>query len=49
MISEGQKYLTQSWAASVFPGLAIALMILAINQLGDLIRDRLDPQLDRSV
>jgi peptide/nickel transport system permease protein len=44
MISEGQKYLAQSWAASVFPGVAIALAILAINQLGDLTRDRLDPQ-----
>jgi len=45
MISEGQKYINQSWAASVFPGLAIAAAILAINTLGDVLRDALDPQL----
>ncbi len=44
MISEGQKYLSLSWTASFFPGLAIAATILAINMLGDLLRDALDPR-----
>ncbi len=45
MISEGQKYLTMAWSASVFPGIAIAATILAVNMLGDVLRDALDPRL----
>lgn len=45
MISEGQKYISASWASSVFPGAAITLTILAINMLGDALRDVLDPRL----
>jgi peptide/nickel transport system permease protein len=45
MISEGQKYISVSWWVSFFPGVAIALMILAFNILGDELRDALDPQL----
>ncbi|MCP8941053.1 ABC transporter permease [Alsobacter sp. SYSU M60028] len=46
MISDGRKYLNQSWAVSLSPGIAIALVILAINIFGDALRDALDPQLD---
>ncbi len=45
MISEGQKYISLAWAPSVFPGIAIAATILAINMLGDVLRDALDPRL----
>ncbi|XBS71389.1 ABC transporter permease [Acerihabitans sp. KWT182] len=45
MVSEAQNYLSVSWGASVFPGIAIAAVILAINILGDVIRDALDPRL----
>lgn len=45
MISEGQKYLSQAWTVSLFPGLFICLTILAINTLGDELRDLLDPRL----
>jgi ABC-type dipeptide/oligopeptide/nickel transport system permease subunit len=45
IINDGKKYLTQSTALSLFPGLAIALIILAFNMLGDELRDALDPQL----
>lgn len=45
MISEGQKYISASWASSIFPGAAITLTILAINMLGDAVRDVLDPRL----
>jgi peptide/nickel transport system permease protein len=33
----------------LFPGAALALMILAVNVLGDGLRDRLDPKLARRV
>ncbi len=46
MISDGRKYVSQSWAVSLAPGIAIALVILAFNVLGDSLRDALDPQLD---
>jgi peptide/nickel transport system permease protein len=45
MINDGKSYLSISWAASLFPGIAIALAILAVNLLGDDLRDTLDPQL----
>lgn len=46
MISEGQKYITQAWWVSLFPGIAIAGIILVFNMLGDELRDALDPQLN---
>ena len=45
MISEGQKYITQAWWVSLFPGIAIATIILVCNMIGDELRDALDPQL----
>jgi peptide/nickel transport system permease protein len=46
MISDGRKYIAQSWSVSLAPGIAIASIILAFNILGDALRDALDPQLD---
>lgn len=48
MISEGQRYLSQAWSVSLFPGIFICVTILAINTLGDELRDLLDPRLARS-
>lgn len=45
MISDGKKYIALSWSVSLFPGIAIASIILAFNILGDELRDALDPQL----
>lgn len=46
MIADGRNYLTTGvWWLSVVPGLAIMLTILAVNVLGDWLRDRLDPRL----
>jgi peptide/nickel transport system permease protein len=47
MINDGKKYLSLSTAVSLFPGLAIAAIILAFNILGDELRDALDPQLSQ--
>jgi ABC-type dipeptide/oligopeptide/nickel transport system permease subunit len=44
MISAGREYLkTAPWIA-VFPGLALALVVISFNLLGDAVRDYLDPK-----
>ena len=44
MIATGMDY-AASWWCSFFPGLAIFLVVLAFNVLGDALRDALDPKL----
>lgn len=45
MIADGQSYLTSAWWMSVFPGLTIAVVVIAFNFLGDALRDALDPRM----
>jgi peptide/nickel transport system permease protein len=45
MIAEGREFVTSAWWASGVPGLAILLVVLAFNLLGDWLRDTLDPKL----
>jgi peptide/nickel transport system permease protein len=45
MIAEGRDFVTSAWWVSFFPGLAILLVVLAFNLLGDWLRDTLDPKL----
>jgi peptide/nickel transport system permease protein len=45
MLSEGRDYLRDAWWISTFPGLAIMITVLAVNMLGDGLRDVLDPRL----
>ena len=45
MIAEGRDVVTSAWWVSMFPGLAILLVVLAFNLLGDWLRDTLDPKL----
>ena len=45
MISEAQDYLRQVPTYSIFPGVAIMLLVLAFNNFGDGLRDALDPKL----
>ena len=45
MIAEGREFVTSAWWVSSFPGLAIMLVVLAFNLLGDWLRDTLDPKL----
>jgi peptide/nickel transport system permease protein len=47
MLAGGRTYIRDSNYLTVFPGLAIALTSLAINLLGDGLRDALDPKLKR--
>lgn len=44
MLSDAQRYRTQGWWMSVFPGFAIFLTVMAFNLLGDGLRDALDPR-----
>jgi len=45
LLSEGRSYLRVAWWMTAFPGLAIMVTVLAINLLGDGLRDALDPRL----
>jgi peptide/nickel transport system permease protein len=43
MISNGRNYFLDAWWFPVFPGLAIAIVTLGFNFLGDGLRDMIDP------
>lgn len=45
MLSGGRAYLRYAWHVTTFPGLLIMITILALNLLGDGLRDALDPKL----
>lgn len=45
MLSNGRAFMTTAWWLSTFPGLAIVIIVLAINLFGDGLRDALDPRL----
>jgi len=47
MIAQGQKFLTTTWWMSIMPGVAIFLIVMSFNFLGDWIRDRFDPRLNQ--
>ena len=45
MVSDGRNLIDRAWWISFFPGLAIGLVVLSGNFLGDWLRDKLDPRL----
>jgi peptide/nickel transport system permease protein len=45
MLADARDYLAVAWWMGIFPGLALMLTVLAINLLGDWLRDDLDPTL----
>ncbi len=47
MLNSAQRFLTQAPWLAVFPGLAIFLVVLAFNLVGDGLRDALDPRGER--
>lgn len=47
MLSGARDYIESAWWVVTFPGLAITLTVLAINLMGDGLRDALDPKLKR--
>ncbi|WP_103107447.1 ABC transporter permease [Brevibacillus reuszeri] len=44
MLSEGKDYLSDAWWLATFPGIAITIVVLAVNILGDALRDIFDPR-----
>lgn len=45
MLADGRSHIFTSWWMTVIPGMAIFVTVLAINLLGDWLRDYLDPEL----
>jgi peptide/nickel transport system permease protein len=45
MVADGNEVLFSAWWVSTFPGLAIAALVLAVNLLGEGVREILDPRL----
>jgi dipeptide transport system permease protein len=48
MLAESREFVLRAWWVVTFPGLAILITVLAINLIGDGLRDALDPKLKRS-
>ncbi|MDA1280872.1 MAG: ABC transporter permease [Chloroflexi bacterium] len=44
-VSDGRNFIEEAWWISLFPGLAIFLVVMSLNFFGDWLRDRLDPKL----
>jgi ABC-type dipeptide/oligopeptide/nickel transport system permease subunit len=49
MVSEGRAYILEEWWISGFPGLAILILVLGVNLLGDGLREVLDPRLSSQI
>lgn len=48
MLARAREFITSAWWVVTMPGLAILITVLAINLIGDGLRDALDPKLKRS-
>jgi dipeptide transport system permease protein len=48
MLAESREFILRAWWVVTFPGIAILVTVLAINLMGDGLRDALDPKLKRS-
>ncbi len=44
IIANGRNYLSSAWWISTVPGIALSLVVIAIGQFGDALRDYLDPR-----
>jgi peptide/nickel transport system permease protein len=44
MVSEGRSYMLNQWWIATYPGLAIFVVVLAFNLIGDTMRDIFDPR-----
>ncbi len=45
MINSGRAYMLSAWWVSTIPGIALLILVLSINLLGEGLRDILDPRL----
>lgn len=46
ILAEGREYLSTAWWITTFPGVALVLLVVGVNLVGDWLRDRLDPSLE---
>jgi peptide/nickel transport system permease protein len=44
MLFDARGFIEQAWWMGVFPGLAIFVVVLSFNLVGDALRDVLDPR-----
>ncbi|WP_244364247.1 ABC transporter permease [Paenibacillus cellulositrophicus] len=44
LLSQGRSYMTVAWWVATFPGLAITLLVIVVNLIGDHLRDWMDPK-----
>ena len=44
ILSTGRNYFATAWWIATFPGLCLFLLVLAVNLIGDDLRDRFDPR-----
>jgi peptide/nickel transport system permease protein len=49
MLADGRAYIARAWWLATLPGLAIFALVLAVNVLGDGLRDALDPRSARRI
>ena len=49
MIAQGRDYLGSAWWIAFFPGMALFLLVLALNFMGDWLRDNFDPRLRQTL
>jgi peptide/nickel transport system permease protein len=47
MLADGREFMRDAWWLATFPGVAISIVVLGVNLLGDGLRDALDPRLRR--
>jgi len=45
MVNEGRRFLRDAWWITTFPGIAMMISVIAINLVGDALRDVLDPRM----
>jgi peptide/nickel transport system permease protein len=45
MLADGREFMRDAWWLATFPGIAISVVVLSVNLLGDGLRDALDPRL----
>lgn len=44
MLADGRDYIATAWWLATFPGIALVLLVLSVNLVGDWLRDELDPR-----
>jgi peptide/nickel transport system permease protein len=47
MLSEGRRFIRDHPQSTIFPGIAIAMVVFGINMMGDGLRDAFDPRLKK--